>query len=89
MSYLRSSFDTLSSTLGALYHTFLDALFPVSRAEIEVFSYTPQSALENLPLAPRFRSRRGNGNHDNAQSINQENDGQKNTTNASNLRLQR
>lgn len=37
-----------------LYKTLLDALFPLSDAEEELLSYTPERALRELPVAPDF-----------------------------------
>ncbi len=38
----------------AVYKTILEALFPLSKAEQELFSYSPESAYEKLPRAPKY-----------------------------------
>ncbi len=40
--------------LKILYQTILDALFPLSPAEKEIFSLSPREALEKLPPAPNY-----------------------------------
>ena len=40
------------SLLYSLYNLVLDALFPLSPAEQELFSYSPKDALDTLPSAP-------------------------------------
>ncbi len=40
--------------ISALYKTILDALFPISAAEDEMLSLSPQDALQKLPVAPGY-----------------------------------
>ena len=42
------------SYIAVLYKTILDALFPVSAAEAELFSYSPEEVLLKLSSAPDF-----------------------------------
>ncbi len=40
--------------LTNIFHTILDALFPISSAETELFSYSPEEVLQKLPVAPDY-----------------------------------
>lgn len=40
--------------INTIYHTFLDALFPLSKTEDTLLSYSPEKAYEKLPPAPPF-----------------------------------
>ncbi len=39
---------------GAIYKTILDALFPLSKEEEEILSFTPEEATRKLPAAPPY-----------------------------------
>lgn len=47
-------YNSLTGMLSILYRTIIDALFPLSPAEQELFSWSPEEAYVRLPPAPDF-----------------------------------